>query len=410
MKLDLDHSRPMEILIAPNAFKNALPADRVAAAIQRGLARSRLPATFDIFPVGDGGDGTGDLLVQHLHGRKIPVAAHDPFGRSIKTYWALLGGPARGTGARRPKQGEPETAPDTVKMSCMAFVEMANATGLRLLRSDELDPLRASSAGTGELIVAALAHGAQTILIGLGGSATVDGGTGILRSLGARFLNANGQVLENLPADLVALDSIDSTRLHPRLAGAEIIVLCDVENPLIGPNGAAAEFGPQKGASPTAVQRLEAGLRQFATVVASQTGKDIAGIPRGGAAGGAAAGLHGLLSARLVSGIDYFLDITGFNAALDRSTLVITGEGSVDNQTLHGKAPFGVALRAQTRGIPVVAFTGKIASDTHALHRYFNEIILINPPEIELREALLTTAANLEVAAMEWANRLAESL
>jgi glycerate 2-kinase len=372
----------MHVLIAPNAFKNSLTADGAAQAIARGLSRSRLNAGGETFPVGDGGDGTGDLLIQHLHGRRVPAKARDPFGHPIETYFGLIG-------------------------SSTAIVEMANASGLRLLKPADRNPIHTSSAGTGDLIRAALDHGAGCILIGMGGSATVDGGTGILQALGARFTDDNGQLLRDLPAQLPDLGSIDLSGLDPRLAGTQLVILCDVGNPLIGPQGAAAVFGPQKGADPAAVRLLESALEKFAGIVFRQTGIDLAAIPRAGTAGGAAAGLHGLLNATLVSGIDYFLEITGFNAALDRSTHVITGEGSIDEQTLQGKAPFGVAVRAKAKGLPVIGLTGHIPAGTTALRPYFDELILINPRRGRLPEVLAHTAANLERTAMEWGNRQA---
>jgi glycerate kinase len=372
----------MHILIAPNAFKNSLTANEAAAAIGRGLSRSRLVATSECFPVGDGGDGTGDLLIQHLHGQRIPAEARDPLGRKRSTYFCLI---------------QPHTA----------IIEMANASGLRLLNPAELDPLHASSYGAGELIRAALDHHAKRIIIGMGGSATVDGGTGILRALGARFLNSQGQPLDDLPARLPDLDSIDLSGLDPRLGTTELIVLCDVTNPLVGAEGAAAVFGPQKGASPAAVRQLETGLGRLARVIARQTGKDMATLPRTGTAGGAAAGLYGLTQANLVSGIDYFLEITGFNTALARSTHVITGEGSIDEQTLRGKAPFGVATFAKAHGLPVIALTGRLPDNPTTLRPWFDEIICINPPGQLLAEALINTAAHLEHAAQKWADRLA---
>ena len=361
----------MHVLIAPNAFKNSLTADEAAQAIRRGLARSRLVAGFEPFPVGDGGDGTGDLLLQRLGGVRISARARDPLGRVIETYFGLVG-------------------------STTAVIEMANASGLRLLSRKELNPLHASSAGTGDLIRAALDHGAKRIIIGMGGSATVDGGMGILQALGVRFINRDGQ-----------LESVDLSGVDPRLEAAELIVLCDVINPLTGRRGAAAIFGPQKGADAAAVRLLEMTLLRFSEVVFRQTGIDVAAMPRAGAAGGAAAGLHGFLSAQLVDGIDYFLEITGFDAALDRSTHVITGEGRIDEQTLEGKAPFGVAMHAKAKGLPVIGLTGRMPADMTALKPYFDEIISINPRQVPLAEALAHTAANLERAAMEWGDRLA---
>ena len=275
----------MHILIAPNAFKNGLTADEAGQAIARGLSRSRLSASSETFPVGDGGDGTGDLLIQRLHGRRIPANARDPFGRRIDTYFGLI------------------------ESSSIAIIEMANASGLRLLDRKELHPLRASSAGTGDLIRAALDHGAKCIIIGMGGSATVDGGAGILQALGARFLNDSGQLLERLPAQLPDLASIDLSGLDAGLATTQLIILCDVSNPLTGPKGAAAVFGPQKGADPAAVRQLESGLKRFGEVIFDRTGTDLALAPRTGTAGGAAAGLHGLgrsplgLLQRLIHGV-----------------------------------------------------------------------------------------------------------
>jgi glycerate kinase len=318
-------------------------------------------------------------------------------------------------------------------------IEMANASGLRLLDPQELDPLRADSAGTGDLIRAALDqhtapdrhvvhdrhathspdHRLSRIIIGMGGSATVDGGTGILQSLGARFLNSDGQPLQDLPGSLTELASIDLSGLDPRLATVELIVLCDVNNPLTGPRGAAAVFGPQKGASPQDVRQLDAGLTQLARVIdlSAPPGTDppasarmgISSLPRGGTAGGAAAGLHGLLSARLVDGIDYFLDITSFDAALDRSDWVITGEGSIDEQTLQGKGPFGVARRAKKKGVPVIGLAGRLPKEiVPGLKEYFDMLLPISTEALELAEALRLTAVNLERTAEQIGNWLAE--
>jgi glycerate kinase len=375
----------MHLLIAPNAFKNSLTAAEVAKAIRRGLDRSRLKGTSECFPVGDGGDGTGDLLIERLHGQKIATEARDPFGRKITTYWGLA---ADGT---------------------TAVIEMANASGLRLLDRQELNPSIASSAGTGDLIRAALDLQVQRIIIGMGGSATVDGGVGILQALGARLLNSDGQPLQDLPGSLTDLASIDRSGLDPRLENVELIVLCDVSNPLTGPRGAAAVFGPQKGASPQDVTRLDAALGQLASIISQQNGKNLAALPRGGTAGGAAAGLHGLLSARLTDGIDYFLDVTDFDSALDRSDWVITGEGSIDEQTLQGKGPFGVARRAKRKGVPVIGLAGRLPTEiVPGLKEYFDLLLPISTEPLELAEALRLTAINLERTAEQIGNWLAE--
>lgn len=373
----------MHILIAPNAFKNSLPADAAATAILQGLEQSGLAFTGECFPVGDGGDGTGDLLMQKLGAARIDVIAHDPVGRERAAFFGLT---ADGT----------------------AIMEMATASGIRLLDKMELDPLHATSQGTGELIRAALDRKAHRLLLGVGGSATVDGGMGILTALGARFLDAAGRELTT-SASLTALSSIEGSALDPRLKSIPLIILCDVDNPPLGPSGAAAVFGPQKGATPEEVIVLESALQRFCSVILATTGKDIAQLPRGGAAGAVAGALYGLLGARLVSGIDYFLDVTGFDEALHRSDLVITGEGALDEQTLQGKAPYGVAVRAKARGVPAIAFTGRQPLNAAPLRPWFDEIIPINPPQMSLSEALASTAAHLKAAARGLGSRLQES-
>ena len=372
----------MHVLIAPNAFKNSLSAAEAAQAIQRGL-ESSIPFTTECFPVGDGGDGTGDLLIERLGGQRITAQARDPFGRQISTYWGLAGN------------------------GHTAIIEMANASGLRLVDSNELDPLKASSIGTGDLILAALDRNVRRIILGMGGSATVDGGTGILQALGVRFLNVDGQPLNNLPGSLTDLAVMDIEGLDPRLRNVELTVLCDVDNPLTGPQGAAAVFGPQKGASERDVQHLDACLGQLARVIHTRTGKALSALPRAGAAGGAAAGLYGILGARLVSGIDYFLEITGFEEALDRCNWVITGEGSIDEQTLQGKAPFGVAVRAKKKSRPVIALAGKVPlHETPELKKYFDVLLPISHAPVDLPTALRNTSSDLQRTAAQLGNLL----
>jgi glycerate kinase len=378
----------MHLLIAPNAFKNSLTAGEAAKAIQQGFGRSRLKGDSECFPVGDGGDGTGDLLIERIGGHIVEAEARDSFGRKIRSRWGL------------------------VDSGRTAVIEMASASGLRLLDGEELDPLRATSHGTGDLILAALDqdqdHKITRILLGMGGSATVDGGAGILQALGIRFINGHGELLTDFPGGLADLSWIDTSGLDPRLAGIELTVLCDVNNPLLGPQGAAAVFGPQKGASPEAVQRLEAALGRLAQIIYGQTGKDLSALPRGGTAGGAAAGLYGLLSARLVNGIDYFLEITGFEEALNRSDWVITGEGSIDGQTLQGKGPFGVASLAKKKGIRVIGLAGSIPPEAApALQEYFDVLLAIGHGPVGLTEALRHTHADLSRTAMQLGNLLA---
>ena len=362
----------MRILIAPNAFKNSLEAADVASAIKEGFEQSGLQCELECFPVGDGGDGTGKLLIDHFGGEIVDCIVQDPLGREINSSLGLI---------------------DKGKT---AVIEMANASGLRLLRADELSPLHASSFGTGQLIRCALDKGASKTVLCIGGSATVDGGVGILQALGFQFLDKNGQRINAIPKDLVDLASIDAAAVDERTKHCEFIVLCDVENYLLGEQGAASVFGPQKGADAEDVKRLEAALTRLRDVLVRQTGQDLATIKRGGAAGGVAAGLAGLLGSRLVSGIDYFLSITNFDRALANVDVVITGEGSVDLQTLEGKAPYGVAQKAKEKRIPVIALAGKVPAEADtSLNKYFSVMLSINNEPMDLSAALASTKENL---------------
>src|SRR6187549_2242199 len=365
----------MHILIAPNAFKNSLDASKVAEAINNGLHKSKLSCTTKCFPVADGGDGTAGLLIDHLGGQLIHANVKDPLAKKISSSFGWI------------------------EKDKTAIIELAAASGLRLLKIDEYDPLITTTQGTGELIIEALNKNAAKIILCIGGSATVDGGTGILNALGVKFFDAERNELNNLAASLSSLAEIDITGLDKRIANTEIIILSDVENPLLGANGAAAVFGPQKGASVKDVQLLETGLTKFRDVVLSKTGKDMAVIKHGGAAGGVAASLHTFLNARLVNGIDYFLEATGFEKELKKADLVITGEGSIDEQTLQGKGPFGVAKRVKEFSLPVIVFAGQVSIAPEQSQQYFDRIISINENTDDLEAAMKNTYTNLEKAA-----------
>jgi len=374
----------MHILIAPNAFKNSLDAEGAASAIRDGLERSVLPCTCTCFPIGDGGDGTGELIIKKNSGELSHGTVHDPLGRSIAASYGMI---------------------DAGKT---AIIEMANASGLRLLSPAELNPLRALSFGTGEQMLSALDRGARRIVIGMGGSATVDGGVGILQALGCRFLDDSGRELSELPEGLVRLARVDVLGLDRRVLDNEVVVLCDVDNLLLGEQGAAAVFGPQKGASAAVVLQLDAGLSRLAEVVLLQTGKDITALTYGGTAGGAAAGLFAFLNARLVNGIDYFLELTGFDAALGSADLVITGEGSIDEQTLQGKGPLGVAMKAKAAGVPVIAVAGKVPLvKDMGLQKYFDVLLAVGNAPSELSTALRSAKDNMMRTAWEIGNLLA---
>ncbi len=362
----------MHILIAPNAFKNSLDATSVAHAIGKGLQQSKLDCSLEYFPVGDGGDGTASLMIQKQKGNIIQVEAHDPFNRKINASFGLI---------------------DDNKT---AVIELADASGIRLLQQDELNPLQASTFGTGELMRYALDKNIDRVILCIGGSATVDGGTGILQALGIKFLNDKHEVLHGLPEALSDLAFVDAAQFDKRILDGELVILCDVENMLLGENGAAKIFGPQKGASEKDIKKLEAALEIFRDITLNKTGVDMANIKHGGAAGGVAAGLSAYCNARLVNGIDYFLGITGFDKALQKADLVITGEGKIDQQTLQGKGPYGVAVKAKEKQIPVIGIAGNIPLVTDMqLKKYFDVLVPVNNDVADIKTAMQNTEANL---------------
>jgi glycerate 2-kinase len=322
----------MKIVVAPDKFKGSLPAAQVAAAIAAGL-RAELPtAEVVTIPVADGGDGTVDAAVAAGF-KRVPVTVDGPTGEPVAASYARCGE--------------------------VAVVELAGCCGLMRLPGGRLEPLTASSFGAGQVLAAALEAGARRIIFGVGGSASTDGGAGLLQALGARVLDTRGEPLARGGAALHEVATLDLAGLHPALRAASVILATDVVNPLIGPNGAAEVYGPQKGASPGQIRELASGLRRWAAVVAEATGTDRSQAPGAGAAGGVGFAALAVLGAERRLGIDVILDLLDFGAALDGAALVIIGEGSLDTQTLAGKAPVGVAKAATQRGIPVVAVAGR---------------------------------------------------
>ncbi len=321
--------------MAPAAFKGALTASEAARAVAAGVRLALAGVETRVVPVADGGEGTLDALVAAAGGRRRGGRVDDPLGRPVE---AVVGELPGGT----------------------VVVELAQASGFERLADHERDPEMTSTAGTGRQIRDALDLGARRIVVGLGGSATNDGGMGLARALGVRFLDAEGRELAGRGADLGRVARIDVSGRDPRLAGTEILVACDVRNPLVGPDGAAHVFGPQKGADPDAVARLDAGLANYARVIARDAGADVAGMPGAGAAGGAAAGLVALLGATLTPGAPLVLEAAGLAARLEGASLCITGEGRLDAQTAEGKAPAAVAAACREAGVPCVAVCGEL--------------------------------------------------
>jgi glycerate 2-kinase len=326
----------MKIVVAPDKFKGSLPATQVAAAIAAGLHAGRPGAEVVTIPVADGGEGTVDAAVAAGFER-VPVTAAGPAGDRVRASYA--------------RRGE------------VAVVELAGVCGLARLPGGRPAPLTASSFGAGEVLRAALEAGARRIVLGVGGSASTDGGAGLLQALGARVLDTSGEPVRPGGAGLREVAALDLTGLHRALcpAGypADIILAADVDNPLTGPDGAAEVYGPQKGASPAEVAALDAGLRRWAAVVAAAVGRDWSRTPGAGAAGGVGFAALAVLGATRRPGIELVLDLAGFETTLDGADLVITGEGSLDAQSLTGKTPVGVARAAARRGIAVVAVAGR---------------------------------------------------
>jgi len=322
----------MRVVVAPDKFKGSLPAVEVAGAIAAGLRAGLPTAELVTIPVADGGDGTVDAAVAAGFDR-VTVTVAGPTGEPVRASYARRGD--------------------------VAVVELACACGLTRLPGGRPEPLTASSFGAGQALAAALEAGARRIIFGVGGSASTDGGAGLLQALGARILGPRGESLARGGAALRDVAALDLGGLHPALRGCPVILATDVANPLTGPDGAAEVYGPQKGASPEQVRELASGLRCWAAVVAEVTGTDWSQAPGAGAAGGVGFAALAVLGAEPRPGIAVVLDLAGFDAALDGTDLVITGEGSLDAQTLAGKAPIGVARAAARRGIPVVAVAGR---------------------------------------------------
>lgn len=334
--------RATRVLIAADKFKGSLTAVQVAERVTAGLRKAAPHVEVESLPVADGGDGTVDAAVAAgFERREVRVAG--PLGHEVSAAFALRDG--------------------------TAVVEMAEASGLQRLPAGVFAPLTASTYGSGELLRAALDAGARTIVFGVGGSATTDGGAGMLSALGARFLDADGEPLPPGGGGLDVLATADLSGLDTRLADVDFVLASDVDNPLTGPKGAPAVYGPQKGASPDDVEALDAALAHYAKILEAAIGPkaaEYAAAPGAGAAGGIGYGAL-VLGARFRPGIEVMLDVLGFGPALDRATLVITGEGSLDEQTLHGKAPAGVAAAAAKAGIPVVTVSGRLALDPDKL-------------------------------------------
>lgn len=324
----------MHIVVAPDSFKGSLSAPEVAAAVAAGLRRALPRARVDAFPMADGGEGTAEVLCTVTGGHMVPRRVVDPLGNEIEASFAILGDGAT------------------------AVVELAAASGLPLVPPTRRDPMFTTTFGTGQLIMAALEQGCRRIMVTIGGSATVDGGLGMLSALGFRFLDGDGLPV---PWGGRGLKMVRRALRPAGFPGVEFTVACDVDNPLVGPQGAAAVFGPQKGATPAQVVELDEGLAHLATIWKEQWGADVALMPGAGAAGGAGAAMVAGLGAALRPGAELVLELSGLRDIIPQAHLVVTGEGKFDFQTLRGKAPAAVARLARRAGVPVAMVCGEVA-------------------------------------------------
>ena len=366
----------MKIVIAPDSYKESLSALEVAQAVEAGFRQVFPDADYVLVPVADGGEGTVDAMVAATGGRKETVTVSGPLGEPVEAFYGLT--------------GDGDTA----------VIEMAAASGLALVPPDRRNPLLTSSRGTGELIRAALDAGARRFILGIGGSATNDGGAGMVQALGARLLDLEGRELDGSGGDLARLERIDVSALDPRLAECRIEVACDVDNPLTGARGASAVFGPQKGATPEMVQALDANLARLARIVGRDLGVAVDTVPGAGAAGGMGAAMLAFFGATLKPGIEIVTAAVDLDTHVRDADLVITGEGRIDFQTVHGKTPIGVARVAKRHGKPVIGIAGSLGAEVGVVHAHgIDAVFSVLSKPCTLDEALRDAAANVELTA-----------
>lgn len=366
----------MKIVIAPDSYKESLSALDVAGAIEEGFREIFPDAEYVKLPVADGGEGTVEAMVAATQGQVIEVEVTGPLGSPVSGFFGISG-----------------------DEQC-AFIEMAAASGLESVPLALRNPLHTTSRGTGELIRHALDRGVSRIIIGLGGSATNDGGAGMVQALGAKLLAVDGQPIQPGGAGLETLASIDISGLDSRMSGCQIDVACDVTNPLTGEEGASAVFGPQKGATPEMVAFLDRALAHYATCIQRDLGRDVLTLEGGGAAGGMGAALSAFCGATLRPGIEIVTDALRLDTLVADASLVITGEGRMDSQTIHGKVPVGVAKVAKRYGIPVIGIAGSLTPDVGVVHQHgIDAVFSVMYRICTLDEALLEAGENVRMAA-----------
>ncbi|UYV50744.1 glycerate kinase [Priestia megaterium] len=363
----------MKIVIAPDSFKESLTALRVCEAVEKGIKTHFPNAGISKVPMADGGEGTVQSLVDATGGEIIQTRVTGPLGKEVEAFYGIL--------------GDRKTA----------VIEMAAASGLHHVPVDKRNPLITTTRGTGELILKALDHKVKHIIIGIGGSATNDGGAGMAKALGAKLLDANGAEIKEGGGSLDQLTAIDLTNLDSRLAKVKVEVACDVDNPLTGETGASAVFGPQKGATPDMVRQLDRNLAHYAAVIKKEMDIHIQNVPGAGAAGGLGGGLLAFLSAELKPGVDIVIEATQLESYIKDANLVITGEGRIDGQTIYGKTPIGVAKTAKKHSVPVIAIAGSIGVGSEAVYEHgISALFSVVPGAVTLSEAMEKADENIE--------------
>ncbi|ANR78594.1 glycerate kinase [Kosakonia sacchari] len=366
----------MKIVIAPDSYKESLSALDVATAIESGFREIFPTAEYVKIPVADGGEGTVEAMVAATDGRIVKVAVKGPLGEQAEGFYGI--------------SGDEQSA----------FIEMAAASGLEMVPPAKRDPLITTSWGTGELIRHALDAGVKHIIIGIGGSATNDGGAGMVQALGAKLLDENGQQIALGGAALETLARIDTAQLDKRLAECRIEVACDVTNPLTGKEGASAVFGPQKGATPEMIARLDKALGHYARIIARDLDLDVLHLAGGGAAGGMGAALYAFCGAELRQGIEIVTDALALDEYVIGADLVITGEGRIDSQTVHGKVPVGVAKVAKRHNIPVIGIAGSLTADVGVVHHHgIDAVFSVIYKVCSLEDALENAGENVRMTA-----------
>lgn len=374
----------MKVVIAPDSYKESLTAMEVATAIESGFKKIMPDAEYIKLPMADGGEGTVQSLVDATGGDIVTVEVTGPLGLPVEGFYGLLGD------------------------GSTAVIEMAAASGLHLVEPSERNPMLTTTYGTGELIKAALDKGVDHIIIGIGGSSTNDGGVGMAQALGAKLVDDKGVDLPFGGGALASLANIDLSGLDSRLAKVQLEVACDVDNPLCGPKGASHIFGPQKGATPEMVVQLDANLAHYAQVIRQTNGKDVIDQAGAGAAGGLGAALLGLFDATLRPGISIVMDAVNLAEVVKDADLVITGEGRIDSQTIHGKTPIGVARTAKLYDVPVIGIAGSIAQDCHVVHQHgLDAVYSVVLGATDLSTALKEAAFNVEMTSRNVAAALA---